>query len=166
MADIGSDPIPTAASLYLVIRQVRPLFKRLLKAVEDNLTGSGIDVPMRGVLERLIDAGPQSVPQIARALLIQRQFTQRVVNALLKMGLVERLENVAHKRSWLIGATPKGHAAFETIRRREVAVIAEVARGLDAAEVETCRRVLAHLNREFGTLARRGATLSPPRGSG
>lgn len=160
MADIGSDSIPTAASLYLVIRQVRPLFKHLQKAVEDGLAGSGVDVPMRGVLERLIDAGPQSVPQIARALLIQRQFTQRVVNALLKLGLVERLENLAHKRSWLIGATPKGLAAFEAIRRREVAVIAEVARGLDAAEVETCRKVLAHLNREFGALARHSLTLA------
>lgn len=158
MADIGSDPIPTAASLYLVIRQVRPLFKHLLKAVEDNLRGSGIDAPMRGVLERLIDAGPQSVPQIARALLIQRQFTQRVVNALLAAGHVERFENLAHKRSWLIQPTPKGLAAFEAIRRSEVVVIAEVARGLDAADVETCRKVLAHLNREFGALARHSLT--------
>lgn len=155
MADEGADPVPTAASLYLVIRQVRPLFKHLQNAVEDNLEGSGLTTPTRGLLERLIDAGPQSVPQLARALMIQRQFTQKVVNGLLESGHVERLENVAHKRSWLIGATPKGREAFDAVRRGEVAVIAGIARGLDPAEVETCRRVLVQLNKEFGAIARR-----------
>jgi DNA-binding MarR family transcriptional regulator len=63
---------------------------------------------MRGVLERLSESGPQTVPRLAQALLVSRQFAQRLVNVLHGAGLTERVANRSHKRSWLIRLTPAG----------------------------------------------------------
>ena len=147
----------SAEDLYAVIRHVRPLFRHLYAAVEQALRDLGYSVPERGVLERLHDGGPQTVPQIARTLLVQRQFVQRVVNDLLIRGLVERRTNPASRKSWLIALTPAGEEAFAEIRRRENAVSAPIAAALPAAEVATCERVLAHMTLEFGRLVQSGA---------
>jgi hypothetical protein len=50
----GASPNTT----YEIIRFVRPPFRHLLKAVENNLTGAGSRVPIRGVLEQLSESGP------------------------------------------------------------------------------------------------------------
>lgn len=136
---------PSEAELYALIRQVRPLHRRLVRLVENGLAGTGITRPMRAVLEQLHDHGPLTVPQLARALMIRRQFTQRVVNELIASGLAERRRNAAHKRSWLIAPTAAGSATFARIRANEGARIREAARDLDAGEVETCMRVLTTL---------------------
>lgn len=138
---------------YAVIRAVRPLFKHLLKAVENNLDGTGVTVPMRGMLERLSEAGPQTVPQLARALLIPRQFAQQVANELREGGWVEQVANHAHKRSWLIGLTPEGKAMLQRVLARELATIRDAAKGLAADDLEACLRVLVHLTDAFSTLS-------------
>lgn len=135
--------------LYAVIQAVRPLFRHLVKAVGSNLEGSGISVAMRGMLERLVEAGPQTVPDLARALLIPRQFAQQIANELRDLGLTEPIINPAHRRSWLISLTPEGTAAFARIRMREQVVVKEAAEGLSAEDLATCLRVLQHLSAHF-----------------
>jgi len=44
--------------MYEITRLVRPPSRHLLKAVENNLTGTGSTVPMRGALEQLSESGP------------------------------------------------------------------------------------------------------------
>ncbi len=142
-----------ADEVYEVIRLVRPLFRHLLKAVEDKLVGTGVSVPMRGVLERLYDHGPQSVPQIARALLIQRQFTQVTLNALVEQGWVETLPNRAHKRSPLFALSSEGRSTFEAVKARELALIAQIAPALSSADIQACTRVMNVLTQHFGEIA-------------
>lgn len=50
----GASPNTT----YEIIRFVRPPFRHLLKAVENDLTGTGRRVPMRGGVEQLSESGP------------------------------------------------------------------------------------------------------------
>lgn len=143
----------TTQPAYAVIRAVRPLFKHVLKAVESNLDGTGFTVPMRGMLERLSEAGPQTVPQLARVLLIPRQFAQQVANELREGGWVEQVANHAHKRSWLIGLTPEGEAMLQCILARELATIRDAAKGLSTDDLEACLRVLVHLTDAFSSLS-------------
>lgn len=145
-----------SAKVYTVILLVRPLFRHLLKSVENNLEGSGISVPMRGMMELLLDTGPQTVPQLARALLIPRQFALQIANDLRDAGLVEQVVNLAHKRSWLIRLTPEGHESFKRIRTQELATIERASVGLSLNDIEACRRVLVHLSEAFESLARQG----------
>ena len=149
--------MPAASEdIYAIIRLVRPFYRHLVKAVEDGLAGSSVTIPMRAVLERLHDDGPQTVPQIARAVIGPRQFFQRVVDDLIRQGLAERAPNRAHKRSWLIRLTPAGCAQIEAIKAREGEVMARIGQALDPADVALCHRVLAHLTESFGALADSG----------
>jgi DNA-binding MarR family transcriptional regulator len=132
-----------ADALYGVIRLVRPLFKTLYNAVEGNLAGTGVTIPMRGLMECLAEAGPRTVPQLARLLMLKRQVAQRMVNELMDAGFGEAVANEAHSRSPLIRLTEAGRAAFAALRAVEHARTVPVAAALSAADVDACRRVMA-----------------------
>ena len=78
--------------LYAVIWLVRPVFRALVAAADDRLSGNGLGVPERGVLECLSVIGPLTVPSLARTIGVPRQFEQRTCNGLLASGLAERRE--------------------------------------------------------------------------
>jgi DNA-binding MarR family transcriptional regulator len=143
-------------TLYDVIRHVRPLHRYLAQVVEDGLAGTGLSVGARAVIERLAEHGPETVPQIARALLLPRQPVQRVVDAALGAGLLERETNPSHRRSVLLSLAPEGFAAFTAVKRREELALREACAGLSQAEVDACLRVIeqvtAHFRRAAGRL--------------
>jgi DNA-binding MarR family transcriptional regulator len=136
-------------ALYDVVRQIRPLHRALHRAVAARLEGSGITVAVRAVLERLLDEGPQTVPQIGRSLGLPRQFVLRTVHAAEHAGLVLSAPNPAHRRSSLIKLTSAGLSRIQSIRRGEQSVLAKLARRLRRDDVEACLRVLGLLVSEF-----------------
>lgn len=138
--------------LYALLRRIRPLNRMLVRVIEHHLAGSGITRPMRAILECLEERGPQTVPQLARTLAVRRQFAQRVVNELVETGLVERRANAAHKRSWLIAATPAGSRVFAELREREWRQLEQVAAGIDRERLEQCVQLLDHLTEQACTL--------------
>lgn len=135
--------------LFEFIRRVRPLYRTLLTAVGDQLEGTGISVALRGVLEILADDGPQTVPQIARAHGVGRQFVQRTVDEAVAAELAFSEDNPAHRRSPLFNLTDAGRAAFAKIRRQEMAVTRRVAAGLSRADVAAALRVANHMIEGF-----------------
>lgn len=167
---------PIDAVLYEGIRLVRPLYRHVYRAVEDGLVaeGSGLSVAMRALLERLHEAGPETVPQAARALALPRQVIQRLADALRARGLVERVPNPAHRRSPLVRLTPDGAATMTRLLAREAVALREVAAPLRPADVATFRDVMAYLAATFARRApvepdadagERGA-IPPPRRRG
>jgi DNA-binding MarR family transcriptional regulator len=109
------------AALGDVIDQTVSLF-HLLRALAEDLHGQGeLTAARRGVLRGLDRFGPQSVPQIARARPVSRQYIQMLVNQLEADGLVELRDNRAHKRSRLVCLTPEGKAHLEALYQREAA---------------------------------------------
>ena len=110
---------PNDLLLFDVIRRLRPLGRRLGRALAAPAAGARMTQGRRTVLERLHHAGLQSVPQIARAHGLGRQFVQRLVNAALAEGLVEMQANPAHRRSSLVALTPLGRAAVAGLLDRE-----------------------------------------------
>ncbi len=158
---MAADPNTTAsrqgasasgATLYRLLRQIRPTYRALVRVLEGHLASTGMTRPMRAVLELLVEQGALTVPQLARALAVRRQFVQRVVNELVADGLAERRTNSAHRRSWLIVATAKGRERFEVLHRRERAEIERVGARFDEARVETAIEVLEQLEREARAL--------------
>lgn len=131
--------------LYDVLRLVRPLHQHSAAAVELALADSDLSMPMRAIIERVHDDGPQTVPQIARALFITRQGVQRFVDEAKALGYLETRPNPEHRRSHLIAVTHAGRTAYEELHSAELARLDGFAADLDPQDIEACVRVLAHL---------------------
>jgi len=116
-------------SLYEVLRYVRPL----------NLASA------RAVIECLYDGGPQTVPQVARALWLPRQVIQRLADEIAELRLLEWRRNPAHKRSKLAALTPEGRALYARIHTAELATLERIAGDLAEEDVAACVRVMARL---------------------
>src|ERR687885_127279 len=101
------------SAVYEVFRYVRPLHLAAAKAVGQALGHEPISVPMRAVIEQLYDAGPQTVPRIARTLWLPRQVVQRLADQIADLGLLEWRANPDHKRSKLAVLTEEGRCLFE-----------------------------------------------------
>ena len=134
---------------YEVIKQVRPAFKYLTKAVENNLEGTGLTIGMRAVLELLSQRGDSTVPEIARQMSVERQYIQLVVNDLIKLCLVSKIPNPSHKRSLLIKLTPEGLTNLDNILAREEENIKKVSKSLSKSDIETALRVMQHMTENF-----------------
>ncbi|WP_157087188.1 MarR family winged helix-turn-helix transcriptional regulator [Piscicoccus intestinalis] len=134
-----------AERLYEVLRHIRPVHQYSAHAVTDALRDRNVTMPMRAVLERLRDAGPQTVPQIGRSLWITRQGIQAIVDEARHLGYVETRPNPQHRRSHLVALTDSGRAAFDALHAAELTRLDAIAARLDPADIEACVRVLARL---------------------
>lgn len=91
------------------------------------LYGPGdLSLGKRGVLMMLLRSGPQTVPQMAQAKQVSRQYIQKVVNQLAQVGYVLFAENRAHKRSSLVGLTEQGRAYLMGRLQQEVQIVREM----------------------------------------
>ena len=95
-------------ALESVFAETVALFHRL-RAVAEQVHGQGeTSAGRRGILKSLDRLGSQTAPQMARARHVSRQHIQILVNQLAKEGLVDFIDNPAHKRSSLVHLTRKG----------------------------------------------------------
>lgn len=138
-----------SVELYEIIRLVRPVHRRLARAVEAKLEGTGITVGMRAVMEVLEEAGAMSVPEIGRVLFLARQQIQLIVNALEDAGLVERRPNPAHKRSALFVLSEKGATVFGEIRAKENDEIDAVCELFSEEDLNAAQKVLCTMLDHF-----------------
>ena len=130
-------------------RAVRSLFHKMGAAVSLLHEESGISGGMRAVLESVIEGGPKTVPDMARARPVSRQHIQILVNELLAAGLVEFQDNPAHRRSKLVAPTKAGAVAFASLRLRETAALTRLAVDIDAAEMTAATLALKQLIERF-----------------
>ncbi len=118
-----------------VTREIRACFNRL-KALGDALHDDlGVTASMRAVMEALHDGGAQTVPRIARAKSVTRQHIQVLANELVRVGLAVTRPNPADRRSPLVALSGRGREVFALMRRRERAVLKDLARALAACDV-------------------------------
>ncbi len=140
-----STPLPPqelAACLAEVYLVVGPLYRRVSRAVERDQPVMGMSVGVRAVLEQLHREGDLTVPTIAAAQELSRQFVQRMVNDARAAGLVELVDNPRHRRSSLVRLTDDGRAAIAAVVDREHRLLQDVAGGLTAGDVAATLRVL------------------------
>lgn len=106
---------------------------------------AGASAARRGLLRMLVDLGAQTVPDLARRRDVSRQFIQVEVNGLLDEGLVEYLDNPAHKRSRLVRITPRGFALYKTLRLREEPFSQFLAEGFSKSELRSAQDLITRL---------------------
>ncbi|MFI2235053.1 MarR family winged helix-turn-helix transcriptional regulator [Streptomyces chrestomyceticus] len=147
---------------YEVIRRLWPLHRTVVRAVERELAGTGLTAGQRALLDTLRTHGPRTVPELARALELDRQPVQRWVNHATGLGLLEAAPNPAHRRSPLIRLTPEGAEVTSALQRSEAAGLRRVLAGVPAADVATALHVLDRLGEDFRALARDDEARSGP----
>jgi DNA-binding MarR family transcriptional regulator len=142
-------PDDTGRALIEVFDVLGPLYRRISRTVEEAEEVNDMSVGVRAVLDRLHRTGEQTVPAMAGALALSRQFVQRCVHDAAGRGWVELRPNPAHQRSSLIALTSDGEAAIRAVATREHSVLREVD-GLTAEDVAACLRVLRRIHAFVG----------------
>lgn len=127
------------AEVYLVLG---PIYRRVSRIVEQDGERSGIPTGVRAVLAQLLRDGERTVPQIAREQDLSRQFVQRMADEALVAGLIERRENPAHRRSWLLRLTDAGRERIGRVLASEHERMGRVGGDLTGEDLEATLKVL------------------------
>ncbi|MCZ2828116.1 MarR family transcriptional regulator [Modestobacter sp. VKM Ac-2986] len=141
----GAQAPGAVPAAYQVLAQVRPLYQAAGRAVDQALRGTDLTVPLRAVLELVLDRGPMTVPQLAREFGVTRQSVQALVDTGAARGLLDLADNPQHRRSRLVAATGSGRRTFDEVHGRELAALDRVTADLDAEDLVSCARVLTLL---------------------
>lgn len=144
MAGLFGDP-----ALEAMLSETGALFHRLRHEAE-LIHGQGeFSSGRRSVLRGLAKQGPQTVPTMARARPVSRQYMQRVVNELTSDGLVEAVINPAHKRSSLIQITAGGRAQLDEMAARERKILQGIQIDLSPGDIDQATKTLQKVRRVF-----------------
>ncbi|UQN28729.1 MarR family winged helix-turn-helix transcriptional regulator [Brachybacterium kimchii] len=154
------DPEELADRLAEVYVAIGPVYRTVARIVERSEPIMGMSTGVRNVLDQLRRGGDLTVPQLASAQDLSRQFVQRMVDDASAAGFVERRRNPSHRRSFLVHLTADGEAAIAAVAAREHTLMGQVGGELTGAEVDTTLRVLHHMQRALVAIDDRAA---PPR---
>jgi DNA-binding MarR family transcriptional regulator len=108
------------------------------------------------ILGAIVQAGrPQPVAWLARDLGANRQNVQRIVNDLIRDGMVSLEPNPHHKRAQLVVLTPKGQQTYRSAIALYNPLIGALAEGMAAEDIQAAQRVLSALRTRLETLTGR-----------
>jgi DNA-binding MarR family transcriptional regulator len=124
-----------------LILEVFHLHGRLL-AFGDKLTADKGLSSARWKVMGAVEEQPLTVPQIARRMGLTRQAVQRIANDLVKMEMIEFIDNPDHARAKLIQLTKQGCSVLEEIGRRQIQRVNKLATDLKQGELKTTLSLL------------------------
>ena len=141
---------PTGTALTDLVLDLFNLNKRMLAAGDRLVAGLGLTSARWDVLGTIIAAGqPRPVAWLARDMGGNRQNVQRIVNDLVKDGLVAFAPNPHHKRAQLVVLAGKGRQMFDAAMRLQAPWVNELSEGLRLEDIETARMVMSALLRKL-----------------
>jgi DNA-binding MarR family transcriptional regulator len=139
----------TALAIDLLIREILFSFFRLNATGERLFASLGQTPGKVSLMRSLMEQGPQSVSQIARARPVARQAVQRMADELAEQALVEFVENPTHRRAKLARLTAKGKKLMDEAMGAELKWAGRMARNFSEREVEIAREVIRRLSAMF-----------------
>ncbi|WP_428635166.1 MarR family winged helix-turn-helix transcriptional regulator [Sedimenticola sp.] len=92
-----------------------------------------------------LEQRPLTVAQIARRMGLQRQSVQRLVDIMIKQGILNGLPNPEHKRAKLVELTQRGKAVCEQLMETKQCWAAEIIQDFSCEELERAIHVLKKL---------------------
>lgn len=140
---------PVTDPLGTLLRLLRPAFRGTYAAVEASLENTGVSAPMLGMLEALSDGQARTVPDMARELLIPRQFSLKLAVKLLELGHVARETRDTHRNSHAYRITQSGITITRATRLREQVMSRELRKQLTNREIRIASEVLKKIAAQF-----------------
>jgi DNA-binding MarR family transcriptional regulator len=141
---------PAGEALTNVVLDLFRLSSLLLTAGDRLVAGLGLTSARWQILGAIASTErPQPVAWLARDLRANRQNVQRIVNDLLKEGLVVFGVNPHHRRAQLVVLTEKGKRTFEAAMELQAPWANSLSDGLSIKDIETVYRVVTALLRKL-----------------
>ena len=110
-------------------------------------SGTELTATLTAALATVEHRGPLTPSELAEAEHIKRPSATRIVARLEEDGLVERTDDPADGRSFLVGITSDGTRLLRSLRSRKNAYLAKRMRELDDADLEALERAAGVLER-------------------
>ena len=135
---------PAAEALTALILETFRLNGRLLAAGDELTSELGLTSARWQVLGAMATTpAPLPIAHIARNMGLARQSVRRLVDEMVRDGLVRLAPNPHHARAKLVLATDAGKRAFAAASKRQVPWANAIAKGLARREIEETQRMLA-----------------------
>src|SRR5262249_26642423 len=131
-----------ALEMDLLIRDILFTYFRL-NAIGGQLFGEiGVTPGQVSLMRSLMEEGPQSVSQIARARPVARQGVQRMADELAASDLIEFIENPSHRTARLARLTSNGEKLIKQTIAGELQWAEKLARYFDDHDLAVARKVV------------------------
>ena len=128
---------PNGNSLTAVILETFRLNGALIEAGNEITKPYGLTSARWQVIGAIDLAGQaMTVAQIARRMGLSRQGVQRIVNDLVKIGLVKPIPNIDHKRSPLIAISDEGEQVMLKVNQAQITWVNKLSKGLDKQKID------------------------------
>jgi DNA-binding MarR family transcriptional regulator len=133
--------------LHDLFREVFELQASLSAIMDKVHERAGLSTSQHKIIRALSNLGPATVPDLAAALGVTRQFVQTVCNNLKASGFLEFKENPRHKRSRLLALTDAGRIAFQQARQKENEIIEKALPAIQPGKAEDAGRLLKSIRK-------------------
>lgn len=142
------DPVNSRAgelltSLIVPMIRLEAHFSRAGEAI----AAAGGQTLARWLALEAVAGRPATVARVARNMELTRQSVQRVADLLVEDGLVEYVDNPAHRRSKLVRITPRGRKSLRTIQTAQRAWAGSVGAVIGEADLRHANDVVDRLTR-------------------
>jgi DNA-binding MarR family transcriptional regulator len=117
----------------------------LLRRVKRGDEAAGLSAPRLSALSVVIYRGPISLTELAKAESVTAPTMTRLVQALVKAGLVEKSVDAEDNRAVLLRATEAGRQTLDVARARRLAALEELLSRLDHDDAVTVEHAVSVL---------------------
>jgi DNA-binding MarR family transcriptional regulator len=121
----------------------------LLRRIKRGDDESGLSAPRLSALSVIIYRGPISLTELAKAEGVTAPTMTRLVQALVRAGLVERNVNKTDNRGVLLRTTAAGRQTLDVARANRLAALEELLRRLDVEQASIVERAVSTLEPLF-----------------
>lgn len=90
-----------------------------------------------------------TVPDIARMMGQSRQAVQRLVNEMIKDGLLEHLDNPNHQRAKLLCLTDKGQDTFNKVMKIQIPWVNSIAQNIEEKDLNSIVKTIKNINSDL-----------------
>jgi len=117
----------------------------LLRRIAQEDGADGVTGARLSALSVVVYGGHQSLGSVARRERVSTPTMSRIIDALVRDGLVDRVADADDRRSVRLSATPEGRRLMERGRARRIERLARELATLDTDELEALDRAVAAL---------------------
>src|ERR1700744_324603 len=119
---------------------------RMFRAVNDEMSRSGLSMARTKVLRRLQERGPSRQSVLPADFELSPHSITDIVDGLERQGLAERRPDPADRRAKLVAITDAGHASLDVANATWERVLTQIFGALDEDDRATLLRLLASLD--------------------
>ncbi len=119
---------------------------RMFRAVNDEMSASGLSMTRTKMLRRLHEQGPSRQSVLAADFELSPRSITDIVDGLERLGLAERRPDPADRRAKLVAITEAGQSALDIANVTRERLLTQIFGGLTEADRATLFRLLGRLD--------------------